>query len=191
MQARIPFNAFHSTLTRPSVSSHHARLCLTNVHLIARRGAQRWSPRTPLGARSVTSQPSTSTPTPVVPPTTWIDRAPAKLRPYLYLTRIDKPIGTLLLMYPCSQFLIRALYYQMPHTECGSVLLAWSITMASYACHAPLTTPLTYISLFGLGALIMRSAGCTINDMADKDFDKAVGVCYISTVQITSESNKK
>ncbi|KAF7790879.1 hypothetical protein EIP86_001837 [Pleurotus ostreatoroseus] len=122
-------------------------------------GAQRWSPRTPLGVRSVTSQPSTNTPTPVVSPTTWIDRAPAKLRPYLYLTRIDKPIGTLLLMYPCSQFLIRALYCQMPHTECGSVLLAWSITMAS---------------LFGLGALIMRSAGCTINDMADKDFDKAV-----------------
>ena len=47
--------------------------------------------------------------------------------------------------------------------------------MASYATHAPWTTPLTYISLFGIGALIMRSAGCTINDMADKDFDKAVG----------------
>ncbi|KAI0693812.1 4-hydroxybenzoate polyprenyl transferase [Cytidiella melzeri] len=83
---------------------------------------------------------------------TWIDKAPAKLRPYLYLTRIDKPIGTLLLFYPCT----------------------WSITMASYAVAAPWTTPLTYISLFGLGALIMRSAGCTVNDMADKDFDKAV-----------------
>lgn len=47
--------------------------------------------------------------------------------------------------------------------------------MASYAVQAPFTAPLTYISLFGLGALIMRSAGCTINDMADKDFDKAVG----------------
>ena len=47
--------------------------------------------------------------------------------------------------------------------------------MASYAVSAPWTTPLTYISLFGIGALIMRSAGCTINDMADKDFDKAVG----------------
>ena len=62
----------------------------------------------------------------------------------------------------------------------GSALLAWSITMASYAVHAPLTTPLTYISLFGLGALIMRSAGCTINDMADKDFDKAVGAYCVS-----------
>lgn len=35
-------------------------------------------------------------------PTTWIDRAPTRLRPYLYLTRIDKPIGTLLLFYPCG-----------------------------------------------------------------------------------------
>ena len=51
--------------------------------------------------------------------------------------------------------------------------------MASYAVDAVWTTPLTYISLFGLGALIMRSAGCTINDMADKDFDKAVGECSL------------
>ncbi|KAL1944304.1 hypothetical protein VTO73DRAFT_3489 [Trametes versicolor] len=86
------------------------------------------------------------------PPTTWVDRMPKPVRPYLYLTRIDKPIGTLLLFYPC----------------------AWSITMASYALQTPLTTPLTYISLFGLGALVMRGAGCTINDMWDKDLDKGV-----------------
>ncbi|KIK48702.1 hypothetical protein CY34DRAFT_797850 [Suillus luteus UH-Slu-Lm8-n1] len=84
--------------------------------------------------------------------TTWIDRLPPKIRPYLYLTRIDKPIGTLLLFYPC----------------------AWSITMASYALEAPLTVPLTYLGLFGLGAMVMRGAGCTINDMWDKDLDKAV-----------------
>ena len=47
--------------------------------------------------------------------------------------------------------------------------------MASYALHAPLATPLTYMSLFGFGALIMRGAGCTINDMWDKNLDKAVG----------------
>jgi hypothetical protein len=35
-------------------------------------------------------------------PTTWVDRFPPKVQPYLYLTRIDKPIGTLLLFYPCS-----------------------------------------------------------------------------------------
>ncbi|GLB33665.1 putative COQ2 [Lyophyllum shimeji] len=83
---------------------------------------------------------------------TWVDRLPPKVRPYLYLTRIDKPIGTLLLLYPC----------------------AWSITMASYALEVPFTTPLTYISLFGFGALVMRGAGCTINDMWDRKLDKAV-----------------
>ncbi|KAI0722828.1 4-hydroxybenzoate polyprenyl transferase [Earliella scabrosa] len=85
-------------------------------------------------------------------PTTWVDRLPKHVRPYLYLTRIDKPIGTLLLFYPC----------------------AWSITMASYALEVPWTTPLTYISLFGLGALVMRGAGCTINDMWDRNLDKGV-----------------
>ncbi|KAG1735605.1 para-hydroxybenzoate-polyprenyltransferase [Suillus paluster] len=76
--------------------------------------------------------------------TTWVDRLPPKI--------IDKPIGTLLLFYPC----------------------AWSITMASYALEAPLTTPLTYLGLFGLGAMVMHGAGCTINDMWDKNLDKAV-----------------
>lgn len=47
--------------------------------------------------------------------------------------------------------------------------------MASYALQLPITTPLTYIGLFGLGALVMRGAGCTINDMWDKNLDKAVG----------------
>jgi 4-hydroxybenzoate polyprenyltransferase len=47
--------------------------------------------------------------------------------------------------------------------------------MASYATEAPISTPLTYLSLFGLGALVMRGAGCTINDMWDKNLDKAVG----------------
>lgn len=47
--------------------------------------------------------------------------------------------------------------------------------MASYSTQAPISVPLTYISLFGLGALIMRGAGCTINDMWDRNLDKAVG----------------
>ncbi|TFY79994.1 hypothetical protein EWM64_g4016 [Hericium alpestre] len=46
--------------------------------------------------------------------------------------------------------------------------------MASYATHAPPTVPLTYLSLFGLGALVMRGAGCTVNDMWDRNLDKAV-----------------
>lgn len=39
----------------------------------------------------------------VAPPTNWVDRLPKSVRPYLYLTRIDKPIGTLLLFYPCGK----------------------------------------------------------------------------------------
>lgn len=45
---------------------------------------------------------NSSLPAPV-PTKTWVDRLPPKARPYLYLTRIDKPIGTLLLFYPCGQ----------------------------------------------------------------------------------------
>ncbi|EIM88535.1 4-hydroxybenzoate polyprenyl transferase [Stereum hirsutum FP-91666 SS1] len=87
-----------------------------------------------------------------LPPKTWVDRLPPKVQPYLYLTRIDKPIGTLLLFYPC----------------------AWSITMASYSLNLPPEVPLKYITLFGIGALVMRGAGCTINDMWDRNLDKAV-----------------
>ena len=47
--------------------------------------------------------------------------------------------------------------------------------MASYALNAPPTVPLTYIALFGTGALIMRGAGCTINDLWDRNLDNAVG----------------
>ncbi|KAJ3549519.1 hypothetical protein NMY22_g845 [Coprinellus aureogranulatus] len=101
------------------------------------------------GARYSTAS---SAPPRLPEPKTWIDRLPPMVQPYLYLTRIDKPIGTLLLFYPC----------------------AWSITMASYALHLPLSTPLTYISLCGVGALVMRGAGCTINDMWDKNLDKSV-----------------
>ncbi|KAJ7047509.1 para-hydroxybenzoate-polyprenyltransferase, partial [Mycena alexandri] len=96
-------------------------------------------------SRSISSPHSLST-------KSWVDRLPLNVRPYLYLSRIDKPIGTLLLFYPC----------------------AWSITMASYALQLPFTTPLTYTCIFGIGALVMRGAGCTINDMWDKNLDKAV-----------------
>ncbi|GHJ84338.1 hypothetical protein NliqN6_0740 [Naganishia liquefaciens] len=88
-------------------------------------------------------------------PTSILDRLPGfakPLKPYLELTRIDKPIGTLLLYWPC----------------------AWSITMASTANHLPVTMPLFYLALFGTGAIIMRGAGCTINDMWDSKIDKAV-----------------
>ena len=60
------------------------------------------------------------------------------------------------------------------------IRLAWSITMASYALQTPISTPLTYLGLFGTGAFIMRGAGCTINDMWDRNLDKSVGMCRMS-----------
>jgi len=76
----------------------------------------------------------------------------AGAKPYLLLTRIDKPIGSLLLYWPC----------------------AWSITLASTINHLPPTVPLFYMGIFGVGALVMRGAGCTVNDMWDVKYDKAV-----------------
>ncbi|KAK9767294.1 4-hydroxybenzoate polyprenyltransferase, mitochondrial [Basidiobolus ranarum] len=83
---------------------------------------------------------------------TWIDHLPSSIAPYFYLTRIDKPTGTWLLYWPC----------------------AWSISMATYAHNLPVQDSLKMMALFGVGALVMRGAGCTINDMWDKDFDNKV-----------------
>ncbi|XP_068948346.1 4-hydroxybenzoate polyprenyltransferase, mitochondrial [Petaurus breviceps papuanus] len=75
--------------------------------------------------------------------------APRPLQPYLRLMRLDKPIGTWLLYLPCT----------------------WSIGLAA----EPGCFPDWYmLSLFGTGAILMRGAGCTINDMWDQDYDKKV-----------------
>lgn len=52
--------------------------------------------------------------------------------------------------------------------------------MASSALNAPPSIPLKYIALFGAGALIMRGAGCTINDLWDRNLDNAVGACALT-----------
>ncbi|KAI9471040.1 MAG: 4-hydroxybenzoate polyprenyl transferase [Benjaminiella poitrasii] len=82
----------------------------------------------------------------------WLDRLPAKIAPYAFLTRIDKPIGTWLLFWPC----------------------AWGISMAAYRTGASVMDTASMIALFGTGALIMRGAGCTINDLWDRDIDNKV-----------------
>ncbi|KAJ8676405.1 hypothetical protein QAD02_012192 [Eretmocerus hayati] len=78
-----------------------------------------------------------------------VNRAPTKVQPYMRLMRIDRPIGSWLLFWPCG----------------------WSIAMAAPSGAFP---DLGMLALFGTGAFIMRGAGCTINDMWDKDIDEKV-----------------
>ena len=70
---------------------------------------------------------------------------------FIELTRLNKPIGYLLLFWPCL----------------------WGLTLA-YDFNGEIITYLKYLTLFFLGSVIMRSAGCIVNDIADKDFDKKV-----------------
>ncbi|KAF3936415.1 hypothetical protein ABW19_dt0203245 [Dactylella cylindrospora] len=92
---------------------------------------------------------------PYKPPTTGLlSHLPPRIIPYAELIRLDKPTGGLYLFYPC----------------------AWSTLMAATMA-APISPPLAVAStilLFGSGAFIMRSAGCTINDFWDRNFDKHV-----------------
>src|SRR5271170_1870659 len=82
----------------------------------------------------------------------WVDsRAPAWSRPYLRLARLDRPIGSWLLLLPCW----------------------WSSAMAAIA--ASKTAPsLLHLALFFVGAFAMRGAGCTWNDIVDRDLDGSV-----------------
>jgi 4-hydroxybenzoate polyprenyltransferase len=61
--------------------------------------------------------------------------------------------------------------------------------MASTVNHLPITTPLFYMGLFGVGALIMRGAGCTINDMWDAKFDRAVGGSVLPLPGVVDRQN--
>jgi len=81
----------------------------------------------------------------------WVYRhAPVALRPYLKLARLDRPVGTWLLLWPCL----------------------WSTALAA---EGGLTLYHLYLMLlFAVGATVMRGAGCAYNDIVDKDFDAAV-----------------
>ncbi|HUD49938.1 4-hydroxybenzoate octaprenyltransferase [Parvibaculum sp.] len=81
-------------------------------------------------------------------PENWVDRwAPRVLRPYARLARLDRPIGTWLLLWPCW----------------------WSIALA-----ADDIPDIRLMALFAIGAVAMRGAGCTFNDIVDRDFDARV-----------------
>ncbi|GAB4069357.1 4-hydroxybenzoate octaprenyltransferase [Ancylobacter sonchi] len=88
----------------------------------------------------------------------WVERhAPAFAQPYLRLARVDRPIGSWLLLIPCW----------------------WSVALAARTMLAQGVTPdplaaLAYLVLFALGAVAMRGAGCTWNDILDRDIDGKV-----------------
>ena len=82
----------------------------------------------------------------------WVDtHAPLWLRPYLRLCRLDRPIGSWLLLLPCW----------------------WSAALAAGVARDLSQLPLT-ILLFFIGAFAMRGAGCTWNDITDRDLDAKV-----------------
>jgi 4-hydroxybenzoate polyprenyltransferase len=82
----------------------------------------------------------------------WVDRfAPASLVPYLRLARVDRPIGFFLLALPCF----------------------WSVSLAGRSIDEPYPD-LWLLFLFAVGALVMRAAGCTYNDLVDREIDAQV-----------------
>lgn len=82
----------------------------------------------------------------------WVDtRAPLWARPYLRLSRLDRPIGSWLLLLPCW----------------------WSAALAACLARDVSGLPLTIV-LFFIGAFAMRGAGCTWNDITDRDLDARV-----------------
>ncbi len=73
--------------------------------------------------------------------------ATSRFSAYLQLIRFDRPIGTLLLLWPTL----------------------WALWLAAEG-----VPPLKLLLIFSLGTLLMRSAGCAVNDLADRNFDGAV-----------------
>ncbi len=78
----------------------------------------------------------------------WVARAPKPLQPYLLLARLDRPAGIWLLFLPG----------------------AWGILLG----HASWPETLRLLLLFGIGATVMRAAGCVVNDLWDRDLDRKV-----------------
>lgn len=83
----------------------------------------------------------------------WIDRfLPPAARPYAYLARFDRPIGVWLLLLPSL----------------------WAIFLSAGGAAKMNMADWKLVALFALGAIVMRAAGCVINDIWDRDLDKGV-----------------
>ena len=85
-------------------------------------------------------------------PGNWVDRlSPDAWRPYMRLARFDRPIGAWLLLFPAW----------------------WSQSLAEISLGHPFPN-VWYWALFWIGAFVMRGAGCTYNDIVDRDYDGRV-----------------
>ena len=88
-------------------------------------------------------------------PESWVDRAPRALQPYLRLMRLDRPIGSWLLFWPCA----------------FGLALGAALEHRAFLAHAH---DWWLLFLFAAGTVVMRGAGCTYNDIVDRDIDAQV-----------------
>jgi 4-hydroxybenzoate polyprenyltransferase len=86
-------------------------------------------------------------------PQTWVDTAPVMVQPYLRLMRLDRPIGTWLLFWPG----VFGLALGAAHRGFLTSAQDWKL-----------------LALFAVGSIVMRGAGCTYNDIVDRDIDAKV-----------------
>jgi len=84
----------------------------------------------------------------------WVDSVPPRFQPYLRLMRLDRPIGTWLLFWPC----------------------VFGLILGAAAGDRPFNSIHDWwlLLLFGIGSVVMRGAGCTYNDIVDRDLDAQV-----------------
>jgi 4-hydroxybenzoate polyprenyltransferase len=113
-----------------------------------REGRPAWPPARagwPAAARSFAAAAEPPPP----PPAGWVGRLPPSLRPFAELSRLDKPIGSWLLFWPG----------------------AWAIALAAPPGALP---DARLLALFAAGSILLRGAGCTVNDLWDRELDARV-----------------
>ncbi|KDR76866.1 hypothetical protein GALMADRAFT_66166 [Galerina marginata CBS 339.88] len=92
---------------------------------------------------------------PLTPSKFPLGSVPASIRPYLELIRLDKPTGTILMFWPFGNS-------------------TWGLTMAAFSIRLPLKTYAIELLKCFIGAFILRSSACTVNDIFDRHVDAGV-----------------
>ena len=87
-------------------------------------------------------------------PNSWVDAAPGIAQPWLRLMRLDRPIGAILLLLPCI----------------FGLALAAAVQRRGFGSSGDFAL----LALFAAGSIVMRGAGCTYNDIVDRDIDAKV-----------------